>query len=115
MIAGELQRLLQLGRAKQELRERGCEVGLLAALFGLAAAYAREVGDQACSDGDHDEDDERHPLAFVGEVEAAARRQVEEVVCRRAQEARGDAEAQPPQSGDEHHRGDVEHAQREHG
>ena len=111
-LAREPQRLLQLGGPQQQLGELGGEVGLLAALLCLAATHARDVGDHAGEDRDGDEDHERDPLAFVCEVEAAARRQVEEVERRGAQQARGDPEAQSPQRGDEDHRGDVEHPQR---
>ena len=91
-LRGGGERAGQVGRAEQDARELGGEVGLAAALLGLRGAHARRLGDAR---GDHrrdEEDRERDPVLRLVDREAAGRLDVEEVEGERADDAR----ARPP-------------------
>ena len=73
---GQLERLRQTRRgrrqilrealaAQQQPRHLGGEIGLAPALLGLARARARDLRDRAGQRGDHEERDQRHPVAGV--------------------------------------------------
>src|SRR2546421_360921 len=70
-LAGAREGRVEIGAAKQQLRQLGGEVGLLAALGALAAARSRELGDRA--GGDRDEHAHRRG-ATGGRISAAAGR-----------------------------------------
>ena len=107
------QGLVEARAAQQQPRHLGRQVGLLAALLGLARAHARALGQRAGHQRGDEEDAERDPVLALGDREAARRRDVEEVEGQRAGQRRGGAQPAAPDRGDEQHGDEVDDAERD--
>ncbi len=107
------QRLARLGAREQLPGQAGGEIGLASPALGLECAAPGDLGHRAGHRGHDRERRQRHPVAAVGDREAADRGEVEEVERGGAQQRADDAEAEAPIRGHEQHRRQVDDAQRD--